>query len=178
MKTFIRTLIALLIVSPILLLGKKTTELIRKKEKAELVREQFPFTALKTLTGKSLTEITQNPAKPFVLIFFHPECGYCSNQSEYLAKSGHELEGSPILMVSSAEEEEIRTYANDNQLNELSWIHWVQDTDKSIKEAMNVKTVPAIFIYDEQAQLVQYYKGETKIEAIIEKVKRNEGLNE
>jgi thioredoxin-related protein len=75
-----------------------------------------------------------------------------------------------IVMFTVANDSMTKDFSKQYGLDSFKNVHVIADTTKELERFFNVKSIPSIFIYNAQKQLVKRYNGETKIEAILKYV--------
>jgi thioredoxin-related protein len=104
---------------------------------------------------------------PSVFIAFHPECEHCQYEAKSINERKADLANVNIVMFTVANDSMTRVFSKQYGLDSLKNVHVTADTTKELERLFNVKSIPSIFIYNTQKQLIKEFKGETKIEAII-----------
>lgn len=107
---------------------------------------------------------------PSVFIAFHPECEHCQYEAKDIHERHTDLENVNVVMFTVAKDSMTKAFSKQYGLDSLKNVHVIADTTREMEKIFDVKTIPTVFIYNAQNQLVKRYNGETKIEAILKYV--------
>ena len=122
----------------------------------------FEFYDLDTNKVKQ-TDITNN--SPVCLIYFDTDCEYCQAEAVNLHQNIKKLTGK-VVMISANHPAQINLFKSKYQLINDTQINVLWDKDNRFRSWFDLKSIPSIFIYDRNHQLVKEYHGQVKIEAI------------
>jgi thiol-disulfide isomerase/thioredoxin len=104
--------------------------------------------------------------EPSVVIAFQPDCEHCQYEAKNIKDKSAELRGVNIAFLTSASDSLAKKFADDYGLNTQLSVR-VFGNQKILLDSLGVKTIPTVFIYNKDKQLVKRFDGETKIEAIL-----------
>jgi thioredoxin-related protein len=135
---------------------------IVQKNEAKAKQKALTATMPVSENVKGLKENT-----PSVFIAFHPECEHCQYEAKSINERKTDLANVNIVMFTVANDSTTKAFSKQYGLDSFKNVHVIADTTKELERFFNVKSIPSIFIYNAQKQLVKEFKGETKIEAII-----------
>lgn len=129
------------------------------------------------------TQTAQRPAKlPFqalarfnyppdkqssIIFYFHPECDHCSYEAEAIQKQLKDFRSTQLIWISAADSSSIRQFAQQHQLDQVPNVHWMSDTADVFARSFGSGSVPSVWIYGQDGQLLKHYKGETKPAALL-----------
>ena len=136
------------------------------KNKAEQTAT-IPNFVLKNSKGGFFSNPNLQPNTPSVFIAFHPECEHCQYEAKSINAKQKDLQGIQFVLFTSASDSATHSFSKAYGLDTLKNIHVVVDSTNEMRRLFDVKTIPTVFIYNAQKQLVKRFNGETKIEAII-----------
>lgn len=148
---------------------------IKQKSKQQIVSENLKN--LKFLKVETKDEFVKTFQKLFssnnklIFNFFSPTCQHCQYMATEYLKNKTQLKNINIIMVTVADSSSVAKFSNDYQLNTLPNIILLRDTKFQFYKIFGTATVPSFFIYENQ-KLVKKIIGETKIENIINPVKK------
>ncbi len=118
--------------------------------------------------GKAKNTGWQNTTTPTVILFFNSECGHCQNEATAIQERLEDFSNANLLFVSDEEatqiEEFSKTYKLDNKLN----IWWLKMRPADVYNTFGNIGVPHIWVYNKENKLVKEFKGETKVEVLLE----------
>ena len=128
--------------------------------------QKLPAFSFYTLDSAAYTH-TQLKDLPLLIIYFNSGCHFCQYEAKELGKQSAVLENIQVLMVSDESLKIIREFAAAYQLDKVSSIHFLKATNNSFYKTFGKASVPSIFIYNRQGELLKHFQGETTIEAIL-----------
>ena len=121
------------------------------------VVDSFPFCSAQLDKGK-----------PVIMMYFHPECDFCHVKAQYLQKTSANGVGDiQWIMVSYAEKDSLIQFIETYNLDEISGLTVLLDSQLSLYDRLQVAGIPTSFIYDRRHRLVAVKRGETKLETMI-----------
>jgi peroxiredoxin len=157
------TIIAIVLLSIFMLIVQKK----EAKAKQTALTATLPNFNLRDATGKIIDNNALQKNSPSVFIAFHPECEHCQYEAKSINERHNVLENVNVIMFTEASDSMTRAFSKQYGLDSLKNVHIIVDTTREMEKHFDVKTIPTIFIYNAQNQLVKRYNGETKIEAIL-----------
>ena len=107
---------------------------------------------------------------PSVFIAFSPDCEHCQYEAKSLNEKQEELQNTNIVLFTSANDSLTNAFAHTYGLDTIKNVQVLSDKNDEMHKLFDVKTIPSIFIYNKEGQLVKQYKGETKIDAILKAI--------
>jgi thioredoxin-related protein len=131
----------------------------KQKARTELALVQMPNFSQKATLLRINT--------PSVFIAFHPECEHCQQEAKSINDKQKELQNTNIILFTSANDSLTNAFSTTYGLDTLKNVHVLSDRKNEMYQKFGVQTIPSIFIYNAEEHLLKYYKGETKIEAIL-----------
>ena len=108
--------------------------------------------------------------KPFILMFFSPDCDHCQMETKELIAYKTELKDIQILMVSGAGFREINDFYNDFRLSAIPNIKLGQDVNLKLASIYKIRTYPSIYVYDYRGTLAKAFVGNIGVPAILDAV--------
>lgn len=120
-------------------------------------------------TAFSSTELKKD--KPFVLMFFSPDCEHCQKETKELLAYKQELKGLQIIMVSPLSFDLIKTFYQDYGLASMPDVVVGQDANYALGSRYQLRTYPSIFVYDAKGKLAKAFVGNAGVPAILDAVK-------
>lgn len=157
-------LLVTLISAVIFLLLRKTIEAQSRKEQVMAKTAQRPA----RLPFQALARFNYPPTKQSSIIFyFHPECDHCSYEAGAIQKQLDAFRSTQLIWISEADSSSIRQFAQKHQLDQVPNVHWMSDTADVFARSFGSGSVPSVWIYGQDGQLLKHYKGETKPAALL-----------
>jgi peroxiredoxin len=117
----------------------------------------FNFRMQDSVTPFATTDIPEG--KPFVLLLYRPDCGYCKQQVEDLQQNIKSLADIHIYMVSGSSYRAISQFADSFHLDHYSNFTLVRDSANKLLDYFNPPVVPYLAFYDDQKKLSKVLVG-------------------
>jgi thiol-disulfide isomerase/thioredoxin len=115
-----------------------------------------------------LGQININESTSTILIFFNSECEYCQWEMQEIGKNIDKFNQHQLLLVSFEPEQEAITFLNQHGLSD----YYIKSKPEKVMASFS-GGVPQTLIYQD-GKLARHFKGEVKIEAILEALRENE----
>lgn len=107
---------------------------------------------------------------PSVFIAFSPDCEHCQYEAKSINDKQKELQNTNVVLFTSANDSLTNVFSHTYGLDTIKNVQVLSDKNDEMHKLFDVKTIPSIFIYNKEGQLVKQYKGETKIDAILKAI--------
>ena len=134
--------------------------------------EQAPAFKIIRVPDSTVFESTQlKKDKPFVLMFFSPDCEHCQKETKELLAYKQELKGLQIVMVSPLSFDLIKTFYQDYGLASMPDVIMGQDNSYALGSRYQLRTYPSIYVYDARGKLAKAFAGNAGVPAILDAVK-------
>ncbi len=133
------------------------------KERREVLPE-FSFVDIKNkaFTNKHLQKET------ILIIYFSTDCGHCKYEAEEISKNKEKFANAEVLFISEESAELIKEFSLKYKLDKEENILFLHDKDLKFDEYFGISGVPSLFIYSNTGKLKKHFKGEVKIETVLE----------
>ena len=159
----------------ILLLTVITAQLLAQRDSSDNYVKQFmkiPTIRVNAVPDSAVfTNANIKKQRPFILMFFNPDCDHCQKEIKELMAYKQELQGVQILMVSSASHTDIKDFYNDYKLSSMFNVSLGQDAGLKLTSLYRVRTYPSMFVYDVNGNLAKAFVGNIGIPAILDAIK-------
>lgn len=133
---------------------------------------QLPEIKTLTIYGDSFdAEDFLDPAKRTALLFFHPECEYCRKEMEGVLARHREMRNVQWLFITLAPTEIVEEFLVEYPLESIPDAHVLREDWPDTYKQFGVKGPPALFIYNENGNLMKRHIGATSIKTIVEDLK-------
>jgi thiol-disulfide isomerase/thioredoxin len=109
--------------------------------------------------------------KPFVIMFFSPDCEHCQKETKELLAYKDELRDIPILMASPSSFGMIKQFYEEYNLAAMPNIKLGSDVNYALGSIYQLRTFPSIFIYDHKGKLAKAFVGNAGVPAILDALK-------
>jgi thioredoxin-related protein len=114
------------------------------------------------------TNYRVDSANPILLIHFNSECDHCQYELAELSKNLKALKYATVLLMSSENIAVIKETAQDLGLADTPNVSFLKINRDNVFENFGSLSTPHIFIYGKDRKLIKEFKGETKMEAILQ----------
>ena len=132
---------------------------VKKLDKKQTIRErQSDLSEMFNLLGQ--VDLPMRPST--ILIFFNSECEHCQWEMQQISKNINQFSQHQLLLASFEQEQEAISFLDQHDLSK----YYVKSTTEKVMAAFS-GGVPQTLIY-QNGKLTKHFKGEVKIEAILE----------
>lgn len=139
----------------------------RRSSKVEGIRKRPEIKAL-TIYGESFDSAEYlDSSKRTALLFFHPECEYCRKEVEGILARHREIRNVQWLFITLAPTEVVEEFLAEHPLESIPDAYVLRENWPDTYEQFGVKGPPALFIYDENGNLMKRHMGATSIRTIV-----------
>lgn len=149
----------------------KTARRIGQQQVAAQKVQQLPDLTLHDMDSVAYSVRRLAPGQPTVLIYFNSVCEHCQYEAQAIRERADAFRQATIVLISSESLPPIRAFAVKYGLNKCSNIHFASLSFGDVVRTFGSVSVPQVFIYNRQQQLVKQFKGETKTDAILQYLK-------
>ncbi|MEQ8627095.1 hypothetical protein [Ekhidna sp.] len=148
----------LLIILLIVWMGYKSVQNLETK--TEIDKNQNNLSSVLANLGA----IGVEPNKATILVYFNSECEICHWEMKHIAEHLVKLERYQLILTSFEPEDEAIEFLEKHGLTEF----YIKSTPKKVMSTFS-GGVPQLFVYD-KGKLKKNFKGEVKIEAILNSI--------
>lgn len=139
-----------------------------KKESEQRI-QTLQHVGFESLAGGQVYIDEFDQQKPTVVIYFSPACEHCQYEATEISRHADRFERANTLLITpESSVDKVEAFALTYHLNEVDNLSILLDKDKQFIRHFGTAVFPAVFIYGPDRKLVKYYKGEIKIEAILD----------
>jgi thioredoxin-related protein len=114
------------------------------------------------------TQFQMTSGRPILLVFFNSQCEHCQYELTELKKNLSSFEAVSVLLMSSENIATIKEAAQKFELAASPNAEFVKINRDDVFENYGSLSVPHLFLYGADRKLIKEFKGETKIEAILQ----------
>ena len=134
--------------------------------------ENIPaFTVYTTPDSSAFSNKNLDKSKPFIIMFFSPDCEHCQKETKELIAYKQELKNIPILMVSPSSYAAVKQFYVDYNLAALPNIKLGQDVNYALGSLFQLRQFPSMFVYDHTGKLAKAFVGNIDVPAVLNAVK-------
>lgn len=105
-------------------------------------------------------------SKSLLIIYFHPECYFCSIEMSEMLKIKR-IENFNALFITNALESEVQDFLLQYPIDKLKNATIAIDTHGEFAEKFKIKAPPTIILYNKKGKLKKIFRGAVPIKKII-----------
>lgn len=125
---------------------------------------------IQTLSSSSLftldsVQFNISSPKFTVLVYFNSECEHCQYELSEIKKNMRSFQSSQLLLISSENISEIKKVAVEFDFTNAVFL---KINREDVFEKFGALSVPHLLLYSSDQKLIKEFKGETKIETILQ----------
>ncbi|MCW3110549.1 MAG: hypothetical protein JWQ09_5055 [Segetibacter sp.] len=122
-------------------------------------------------TYYSNKEIPKN--KPFVLIYFAPDCEHCIKLMDELFKKIHQLDKATVVMVTFEQPKDVAWFERKYQIAQYPNIKvGTEGVSYVLRNYYRLNKTPFTAVYDKKGKLAFSYKDETPVNEMLARFKK------
>jgi peroxiredoxin len=168
MKRFLKYLVGIVLLAIGCWLVTHTYQSYQAKKETENRIQTLQHCCFESLSGGQICVDEFDPRKPTVIIYFHPECEHCQYEASEIGMQAEQFEKANMILITPDDStKRVETFAVKYNLWEVDNLTILIDRNNQFKNHFGTSVFPSVFIYGLDKKLLKMYKGETKIEAII-----------
>jgi thiol-disulfide isomerase/thioredoxin len=123
--------------------------------------------------GKYFTSSDVEKNKPFVLIYFAPDCDHCIVLMDALFKKIHQLDQASILLVTFKPSTDLTNFEKKYQTTKFKNIKvGTEGLTYVLRDYYRLQKTPFTAVYDKKGRLAFSYKNETPVNELLQKFKK------
>lgn len=170
MKKYIKPIIGIILISVLVFLGYNISKKISyKKEVAERIKT-IPEFSFFTLNNEVFSEEELNKNTYKLFVYFNSDCDYCQSEATQISESLTQFKDTQLIFVSFEPIEGIKKFAKTYNLVDKENVTFLQDKEMIFEELFDAKSIPFMLLYSKDNQLIEKYKGATKIDNILKHI--------
>lgn len=143
----------------------------KKKHRDESVLFLPEVKAL-TVSGDSLKfRDVCDTTKRTSILFFGPDCEFCQKEIEGIIERNGECRDVQWIFITIAQPEELEPFLKEYPIESIPSAFLLREDFPEMHIRFDVSAPPALFIYDEQGNLMKMHRGATSIRTIVAELK-------
>jgi peroxiredoxin len=154
-------------------MGYKIYARLQQKQQIAENIKSLPAFYFYNMQDSIFTDADLQQNKAVLIIHFHPDCEHCRYEAELISKHINEFKPYRLLLISYAEKDKIKAFAQKYKLYDINNITFLQDKDMVFNNIFGKGGIPNTFIYDKTGKLVKHFKGEVKPETLLKYLKND-----
>jgi len=137
----------------------------------------WPDLRVYTLDGEQVSPNDISNVKPRVLYYFNSECMFCQETFRSLPNHPELKDEASLIFISDEDPGIIRDFISSMELENMPEIYFYVDSDQQVKKHFAIRGVPAIYIYSQQGELIELFRGATSLTTIRSRLKEEISSN-
>lgn len=130
----------------------------------------LPDFTLRDINGKVYSIHELAGEKPTLFIYFNSTCHLCQDELGSISKRIEEFKDYNLILTTVQPREEMIGFVDGLGIKNKDNVHFLLDSEMNIATFYQIKSLPSIFCYNAEKQLVAEYVGITKIDLLLEKL--------
>lgn len=126
------------------------------------------FTIAKASDSTAFTRDGLKKKRETVFIFFSPDCEHCQHETEALLANIEKFKNTQIVMITYMPYDMMKQFYKNYKIANYPLITMGRDGKYLLPTFFNVRSLPAIYVYDKKGKFKQSFEGSVKIEKIVE----------
>lgn len=126
----------------------------------------WPDLQVDTLDGELVSTTDILGDKPVMLYYFNTECIFCQETFTDLPNHPELMKEATLLFISDEYPAVVREFIIDMGLDGVPEILFYVDSDQQMKDFFDIRGVPAIYLFNQQGELIDLYSGATALTKI------------
>ncbi len=168
MRLIIRVGLGLLIISVSIWLLSSIIKGAEHKKKIEQSILTLNHYAFQTLDGRYLYLDEFNPRQQTIIFYFHPECEHCQYEAKEIGRHAVELATTNMILITPDDSiRRVEDFAYTYKLFAVDNLTMFLDRNHRFQTYFGSSAFPSILIYTKEKNLLRHYKGEIKMETIL-----------
>lgn len=146
-------------VGAIIVLGVMiANNLLDRENTLERITE-WPDLQVNTLEGEPVSTIEILSDKPMILYYYNTECIFCQGTFEDLLNHPDLMKEVTLVFVSDENPMTVEQFLVGTDGARQPGLLFYLDYERQVKDFYAIRAVPAIYLYDREGKLIQFYRG-------------------
>lgn len=130
----------------------------------------LPDFTLNDINGKANSIHELAGEKPTLFIYFNSTCHLCQDELGSISKRIEEFKDYNIILTTVQPREEMIGFVDGLGIKNKDNVHFLLDSEMDVATFYQIRSLPSIFCYNAEKQLVAEYVGITEIDLLLEKL--------
>lgn len=124
------------------------------------------FTIYKASDSTAFTRENLHKKKPVVFLLFSPDCEHCQHETQELIANMNKFKNAQIVMITYMPYDMMKDFYKNYKIADYPLITMGRDGKYLLPTFFDVKSLPAIYVYDKKGKFKQAFAGSVKIDKI------------
>jgi thioredoxin-related protein len=127
-----------------------------------------PFNIIKVPDSSHFTKDDLSKKKATIIIIFSPDCDHCQHATKELTANIKLFKKAQIIMASPLEYSYLKKFYEEYKIADHPNIIVGRDPSYFFGTFFQVRSFPAIFVYDKKGNFIKSFDGSVPIESVAE----------
>lgn len=127
-----------------------------------------PFNIIRVPDSTRFTKDDLSKKKATIIIIFSPDCDHCQHATKELTSNISLFKKAQIVMASSLEYSYLKKFYEEYKIADHPNIIMGRDPSYFFGTFFQVRSFPAIFVYDKKGDFIKSFDGSVPIERVAE----------
>lgn len=133
----------------------------------------IPTFRMQLTNGQYFSSADVQKNKPFVLIYFAPDCDHCLVLMDKLFKKIHQLDKTSVVMITFKPLPELSAFEKKYNTSKYPNIKvGTEGYTYALRNYYRLDKTPFTAVYDKKGMLAFFYKNETLVDEMLARVKK------
>lgn len=125
-----------------------------------------PFNIIKLPDSSRFTKEDLVKKKATLIFIFSPDCDHCQNETKSLTANIELFKKAQIVMASPLDYGQIKQFYDDYKIADYPNIIMGRDPSYFLGSFFNIRSFPAMFLYDKKGKLIKAFDGSVPVTII------------
>lgn len=112
--------------------------------------------------------------KPTMLIYFSSTCHLCQDELGAISKRIEDFEDYNLILTTVQPLDEMIGFVDDLGIKDKPYVHFLLDAEMKVASYYQIRSVPSIYCYDTNKELVAEYVGITDLDLLLDHLSKGE----
>lgn len=145
---------------------------IKTKSNIQQGLKEMPDFTFEDINNRTYSLSNIDPHKSTIFIYFNTECDHCQYEVRELKNNINKFSNTSILLISSEPISIIKEFYKNYSLENIQNIKILKDQHDSFYKIFSTRMIPSVYVYNKDKKLIDIFKGETKMDAIINSINK------
>lgn len=145
----------------------RTISGIRNRDVEAALTRVNPHLTVYSLQGDTADIRTLGDGKPFVVVYFSPDCDHCQREATQISEHLKDFRGVGIIMLSLENRETTLQFSRDYHLAGEPGVRFYLDVRHQFPLSFQTRGYPILLVYSDQGKLRRIFQGETPVKEIL-----------
>ncbi len=168
MRKLLKYLIIFVLLATGCWLATRTYQRYQARKESENRIQTLQHVCFESVNGGQMCIDEFDRQKPTMIIYFNPGCEHCQYEASEIGLQAEKFEKANMILITPDDSiKRVEAFAAKYHLWEVDNLTVLLDRNHQFLKSFGTAVFPSVFIYGADKKLIKMYKGEVKMEAII-----------